>query len=300
MGYCRAALARGCGVSAHLPADDLDEALKQIDLFTSSSPANRASEGSKLARIRFLISRARQSINALPSQYPSALPPGSIDAVMPYLQSINFGLDPGSDLHVAHLIVPLPVNQDRLSRSFLFSDAFRRNLQESVLATINDGRTDIGWMTDGGFDWERGDAWFEFRNATRRGKPFQAVRVYTSGLIAVRDRWTQREAYPSTRFEEFFEASLALSERLLAAYPLPIRHVAISSHLTNMRGVMLGVPGPFGADSTYVMRPPKELADDIDVPSRPRIVAHEQLRSESKELANTQRGILETHYSTTN
>jgi hypothetical protein len=123
--------------------------------------------------------------------------------------------------------------------------------------------------------------------------------VYTSGLIAVRDRWTQRDAYPAVRFEAFFEASLALSERLLATYPKPVEHVAISSHLSNMRDVMLGVAGAFGADSTHLKLAPKELADDIDVPYRPRTVVREQLRSEPKELARTQRQILGTQYSAT-
>jgi len=276
---------------------DLDEALRELDLIASSVPSERQAVGSRLARVRLLVARALKAAEAYDLRSGTTLARGSVDAAMPYLQSVDFGLDRGPELRVAHLVLPLPVNENRLSLDFLLSDNFRRSVQDAVLSTINDGRIDYGWMTEGGFDWESGDDWFEFRNALRRGAPLQAIRIYRSGLIVARDRATRFNAYASTRFEDFCEATIAFADRALVLFPSSTTYVSISSHLANVREVKLGIPGVFGPNSEYDMLIPKEVADEVDVPSRPQLVSRERMGSESRALAETQRRALQTHYS---
>jgi len=276
---------------------DLDEAIREIDLIISAGPAEKQAIGSRLAKVRLLLARVRKAANAYDLKKGTRLPRGSIDAVLPYLQSVNFGLDQGSELRVSHNVLPLPINEDRLSLSLLYSDGFRRSIQDAVLETVNDGKVDYGWMTEGGFDWDSGDNWFEFRNALRRGAPLQAIRIYRSGLIVARDRSTRVNAYASTRFEKFCEATIAFADRALDLFPSATAYVAVSSHFENAREVRLGVPGVFGLNSQYVMLEAKEVADQIDVPSKPQVVGRQQLRSEAPSLAASQVRALETHYS---
>lgn len=275
---------------------DLDEALREIDLIISAGPSEKQTVASRLAKVRLLLERVRKAAEAYDLKKGTKLPRGSIDAAMPYLQSVNFGLDRGPELRVSHIVLPLPVNEDRLSLPFLCSDSFRRSIQDAVLDTVNEGKIDYGWMTDGGFDWESGDGWFEFRNALRRGAPLQAIRIYRSGLIVARDRSTRDGTYASTRFEKFCEATIAFAERALSIYPSATAYFAISSHLENARRMKLGVPGVFGPNSQYDMLEAKEVADQIDVPSRPQLVERQQLRSEGRSLAATQLRALQTHY----
>jgi len=297
MGVRRIRLARGGSVKERGLAGDLDEALRELDLIASSPPSEKRSVGSRLARVRLLVASARKIAEGYDLRSGAILPKGSLEAARPYLQSVKFGLDRGPEPRVAHLVLPLPVNEDRLSLDFLLSDNFRRSVQDAVLSTINDGRIDYGWMTEGGFDWESGDDWFEFRNALRRGAPLQAIRIYRSGLIVARDRATRFNAYASTRFEDFCEATIAFADRALVLFPSSTTYVSISSHLANVREVKLGIPGVFGPNSEYDMLIPKEVADEVDVPSRPQLVSRERMGSESRALAETQRRALQTHYS---
>ncbi len=277
---------------------DLDEALKRLDALAARDPFDPTTAASYVARIRFLISRVRQNIDMLPLTGSSDLVPGSIDAALAYFQSLDFGVELGRNVYITHLALPIPIDRDRLPLKLFHTDAFRRNIEAAVLATINDGRVDAGWMTAGGFDWEASDGWFEFRNSVRRGPPWQSIRVCATGLVAFRERWSNREAYPVTRFERFFEATLSFSERVFATFPGNVQNIALSSHLSNMRGVKLGVPGLFGPGSTFDMRSPKQLADDIDIPARPQVTQRDRLRSEGKELSSIQRRILESNYAT--
>jgi hypothetical protein len=276
---------------------DLDEAIREIDFIISAGPSEKHTVGSRLAKVRLLLMRVRNVADAHDLKNGRRLPQGSIAAVLPYLQSVNFGLDRGSELRVSHNVLPLPLNEERLSLPLLCSDGFRRSVQDAVLETVNDGKVDYGWMTEGGFDWESGDDWFEFRNALRRGAPLQAIRIYRSGLIVARDRTARGDsAYASTRFQHFCEATIAFADRALHLYPSSTAYVAVSSHLENARLVKLGVPGTFGPNSQYDMLEAKELADQIDVPTRPQLVERQQLRSEARSLALTQVRSLQTHY----
>lgn len=244
------------------PASLIENAIRSIDRAAGSSPdtpEGREHLARHLGIARYSLTKALSSVQAMPVS-------SSMESITAYLEAHQrFAEADDAALQVIHQIVPLPLNEKRISLKDIQASNTPKRLVDLILATINDGHVgDFDWMQSSGFDYHAGFNYCQVQNGSRQ--IWQAIRFTSAGAIFMRERWTDKSGYPLDRFHAMLEATLAFTKQVVESFHLSIDRVAIQSTFFHGRDIKLGIVSDFG---TSFFERSSSISDTFHIPSTP-------------------------------
>ena len=277
------------------PASLIEHAIRSIDRAAGSSPdtpEGRERLARHLGIARYSLTKALSSVQAMPVSSSTA-------SITAYLETNHhFAEAEDAALQVIHQVVPLPLNEERISLKDIQASSMPKQLIELILATINDGRVDDGqWMQNGGFTYHAGLNYCQIENGHRQ--TWQAIRLTSAGAVFMRERWTEKSGYSFNRFHAMLEATLAFTNHVIKSFNLSIDRIALQSTFFHANDIKLGIVTDLGtsffnpsfSETTVFHTPSTPLQRDRNELAAPKELASllaTDLRTKFKQHPNDQ------------
>jgi len=277
--------------------DTADTAIASASLLTVAPEETRDRLARELGIAKNAVLRARRDLVAHRARIVSE---ESRRRVADYVREIDYGRDRPQLPEFVHLVIPLPLEQDRLAattvgpREFVTRAIMNRLVNETVNADFARYRDWLPTPSDSHTTYRVEEDFYHYVTTDRRGENLWGIKVYFSGTIAY--HWpifSSNKEIALDQFENALEATITFSERLSDELMIVANRYAVGSVLSNAEKFRLRSNVLVGASGARPMEAPAAL---VVLPERFPFLSPVDLATKAGPTASEIARILQTRY----